>query len=242
MRVAFGIVLACLCPAMLHAGAVSQADFAFTMQFPEAIVNQFGYTSPKPWLPDAVTEEIGDGRVIYAKRATLRTINKDPLTVRGTAGFMQLETTNEGSATADIEGGLSGRMANLTNAPLTVTFQVNLGWSGYTHVDCDCNDFAEETIEAWFLIGNTVGFFDEKSFSDGPASSFDFGLGAIDVTIPAHTVLPYYVDWEMQGSVESFCEGNCGDTPEPGTLILFGSGSIGLGGLLGVKGLRWRRC
>lgn len=234
----FAVVLATFCPAMLHAAAISEASFGFTMQFPEPMVNQFGYTSPKPRLPDPVTDEVGDGRVVNAKRSSLRTINKDPLTVRATGGPMQLETTNEGYASAEIGGGFSGRLANLTNAPLKVTFQFTVNWNGYTHVDCDCNDFAEETIEAFFEVGNWFDFFDEKSFGDGPAWAIGFEGGAVDVTIPAHTTVPYWADWEINGYAESFCDGNCGDTPEPDTAILLGSGVGGLGVLLGAGRLR----
>lgn len=227
-----GILAVCWLPALVHAEAIAQANLRITMQFPPVVNNQFGYTSPKASLPDPITDEIPDGRVLMAKRSTVKAVNKNPLTVRATAGPMDLLTINDGEASALIEGDFFGRMANLTNAPLTVTFVFDVKWSAYTHIDMEGADFADESIFAIFQVGDWFDFSEEKSSGDGPPFSFGFEGGAIDVTLPPRAVVPYSVSWEMEGLVDSFCSDECGSTPEPGTFVLLGSGVLGLSGIL----------
>jgi hypothetical protein len=108
---------------------------------------------------------------------------------QGEWGPIDVETTNEGDASGEVEGNIFGRLENLTAAPLTVTFNFNVGSSIYTHVDCfDC-DFASADIFASFQIGDWFDFYQAKSFADGPALDFGFTGGDVQVTIPARSVI-----------------------------------------------------
>jgi hypothetical protein len=182
--------------------------------------------------PPPQEDEVPDGRVITAVQAAVNKVQLDPLLLKITAGPIDVETTNDGDATAEVNGALSGRLANLTAAPLTVTFSIGIDAQLKTHNDEEA-DFAEADAEANFHIGSWSASFTERSVDEFPPTITGFRGGNVAVTIPALSVVNYSVDFSTRGDVSSECTGPaCSDpppVPEPGTLLL---GCAGVAALL----------
>ena len=115
---------------------------------------------------------------------------------------------------------------------MTVTISVGVQSYSETRIDMDGADFADAEVFGLILVGDEGGaFFDESHNESLSLGCFGFCGGNIDVTIPAHGVIPYYFSLDLNGEVESFCSDECSSTstPEPGTMML---AACGLGGLL----------
>ena len=238
------LLVCCLGPGYLCAGAISKAEIAISILFPAATVNEFGFSGPQSDLPVPITDWDGDGHVVHpttqwpepVETATVTKLQLDPLRLFARTGQIELETTNEGDASADATGFFSGRLANLTAAPLTVTFTFDVQTFVFTKVDCDECDYATAEVGALFGFGDWNDFVIDSSTNGSPSFPFGFTGGAVDITIPAKSVVPYWVDFWARGEASSFCaDSTCQDTPpgppsvpEPGTLFLAGGGLAGL--------------
>ena len=164
-RVAVSIVVLYSLIGTLQAGAIAQASIAVSLQFPDAVTNQFGFSGPSTSLPDPSIDEIPDGVVHTAKRAAVTMTQLTPLVFLATAGLADVETTNDGDATAIIEGSLFGTLLNLSGSPLTVTFSFDIDPSLSTHVDMEGADFADAKVEASFRFGSATNFYSAESLN-----------------------------------------------------------------------------
>ncbi len=221
-------------PSVVRAGAMTLADASIVVTFPSVINNQFGYSGPRAFLSEPEMDETGDGHITTATMARVRRLQQNPLIVRLSAGPIGAATTNEGSAEASLGGSIFGNLENLTGAPLTVTFSFDINTLTKTQIDMEGADFAEASVLGTILIGDDIEFFSDTSSNDDPLSfCLGFCGGNINVTIPAHAVIPYDFDLTLEGSVESFCSDECSSpVPEPRSLLLAASG---------VAGLLWKR-
>lgn len=210
-------------PAALHAGAIAQASLSVALQYPDAINNVFGFSGPATSFPDPVTDEIPDGIVHQAKPAAISTVQQSPRVYLVTAGPGDVETTNDGDATATIDGSVFGNLENLTANPITVTFSFNIDRSLFTHVDMEGPDYAEALVEASFNFGGVTNDYTAHSINGVLYSVTGLSDGDLAVIIPAASVVPYRLDLHLYVDVSSECtDSSCGitDTPEPVTALL----------------------
>jgi hypothetical protein len=133
-----------LLPAALYAGAIAQASLSVALQYPDAINNVFGFSGPSTSFPNPVTDEIPDGVVHQAKQAAISAAQQSPRVYIVTAAPGDVETTNDGDATATIDGSVFGSLENLTANPVPVTFSFNVDASSEcTDSGCGVTDTPE---------------------------------------------------------------------------------------------------
>ena len=218
-RVAVSIVVLYSSIGTLQAGAIAQASIAVSLQFPDAVTNQFGFSGPSTSLPDPSIDEIPDGVVHTAKRAAVTMTQLTPLVFLATAGPADVETTNDGDATAIIEGSLFGTLLNLSGSPLTVTFSFDIDPSLSTHVDMEGADFADAKVEASFRFGSATNFYSAESLNGNLISLNGLADGVLPVAIPGSSV-DYRLDLYVAADVQSICDSSVCETPEPNTVLL----------------------
>ena len=95
-KIAIRCLILCALPSITWAGAMSLSNGSLTIQFPSAVVNQFGYSGPITNFSDPMEVEEGDAHITSATKARISTLQNDPLIVLLKAGPIEMETTNEG--------------------------------------------------------------------------------------------------------------------------------------------------